>query len=89
MPNPAFGTLSDKGEPSDWYLPVAPGSGQIAAGKLCRAILCSEDGALNLTDASGSVRANIPVQKGYNPLQASVINNPSAGSAPGVVVALF
>lgn len=81
-------TRSDKTEPSGSYVPVTPGASDLAGG-LCRAILCSEDGALNLTDAGGVARTNVPVQKGYNPLQASVINNPSSGSAPGVVFALY
>lgn len=75
-------------EPADLYVTVTPGSGDLANG-LCRAILCSADGALNLTDKWGNVRTNIPVQKGYNPLRAKVINNPSSGSAPATVVALY
>ena len=78
----------DNTVPSDYYVGVTPGATALSDG-LCRAILCSEDGALNLTDKSGNVRANVPVQKGYNPLRASVINNPSSGSAPGVVYALY
>lgn len=82
------GIRSNKSEPSDIYVPVSPGSSDLALG-MCRAILCSEDGALNLTDATGTIRTNVPVQKGYNPLGASVINDPSAGSAPGTVYALY
>lgn len=78
----------DRTQPSREYVPVSP-SGTALAGGLCRAILCDEDGALNLTDATGTVRANVPVQKGYNPLSAKVINNPSSGSAPGVIYALY
>ena len=79
---------SDRTVPSEYYLRVTPGSGALADG-MCRAILCSADGALNLTDGSGQVRTNIPVQKGYNPLRATVINNPSSGSAPTTVVAIY
>lgn len=87
MANPSL-LVADKTAPSSVYVPVTPGSGALTNG-LCRAILCSADGALNLTDASGTVRTNVPVQKGYNPLRASVINNPSSGSAPTTVVALY
>jgi len=80
--------IGDRTQPSEFYLAVTPGGTALANGA-CRAILCDEDGALNLTDLSGAVRANVPVQKGYNPLVASVINTPSAGSAPGVVYAIY
>ena len=79
---------SNTSEPSEFYVPVTPG-GTALAGGLCRAIVCNEAGALNLTDASGAVRQNIPVQAGLNPFRASVINAPSSGSAPSVVVALY
>lgn len=82
------GIRSNKSEPSDVYVAVDPSGTALSLGP-CRAILCSEDGALNLTDSTGSVRTNVPVQKGYNPLGASVINDPSAGSAPGTVYALY
>lgn len=79
---------SDKTAPSEFYLTVAPGSEALASG-MCRGIVCSEDGALNLTDGSGQIRESIPVFKGFNPYRATVINNPTAGSAPGTVVAIY
>jgi hypothetical protein len=88
MSDPRTSRVSNKSEPSSFYVPVTPGSDTLAYG-LCRGILCSEDGALKLTDTSGTARDNIPVQKGYNPLRASVINNPGTGSAPAIVVALY
>lgn len=84
MPSPKI----NSSYPSGTYLPITPGSAELANG-LCRAILCDEDGALDLTDQSGEVRVNIPVQKGYNPLRAIVIDEPTSGAAPGVVVALY
>lgn len=74
--------------PSDFYVEASPSSDPLEWG-MCRALLCSEDGALNLTDNSGDVRENVPVQKGYNPLRASVVDDPSTGSAPGTVYVLY
>lgn len=76
-------------DPADDYVPVAPSATLLAGGE-CKAILCSADGALNLTSRiGGTVRANIPVQKGYNPLRATVINTPTVGTAPATVIALY
>ena len=75
------------GDPADDYVPVTPSATPLADGT-CRAILCSEDGFLNLTNR-GPERENIPVVKGFNPLRARVIDEPTAGAAPAVVVALY
>lgn len=75
-------------DPADDYVPVTPSATPLVDG-VCKAILCSADGALNLTNARGVARASIPVQKGVNPLRAAVINNPTAGAAPATVVALY
>ena len=86
--DPQKGSLSEHSRPSRFYLTVTPGSEPLANGP-CRSILCSEDGVLDLTDLSGTARADVPVQKGYNPLCASVIDEPTTGSAPSVVLALY
>lgn len=70
------------------YVEVALASTPLPQGE-CRVILCSADGALNLTNAAGVVRENVPVQKGYNPLVASAIDDPTTGSAPGSVFACY
>jgi hypothetical protein len=75
-------------DPADDYVTVVPGAGELANG-VCKAILCSADGALKLTTWRGTVRDNVPVQKGYNPLRAKVIDVPTVGAAPATVVALY
>lgn len=80
--------ISNKSEPAIDYVIVTPGASDLANG-VCRAIRCSEDGFLKLTNEAGQVRDNIPVFKGDNPLTAKAINSPSSGSAPAVVVALY
>lgn len=80
--------ISDQTMPATDYIIVTPSSSDLANG-ICRAIRCSEDGFLDLTTEMGVVRANIPVFKGDNPLQAKAIDDPTTGAAPGVVVALY
>lgn len=88
MPDPTY-TNEGASDPADDYITVTPSATPLANGE-CKAILCSADGALNLTSrVGGNVRASIPVQKGYNPLRATVINTPTAGVAPATVVALY
>ena len=80
--------VSSTADPAEDYVPISPGTSELAGG-LCRAILCSEDGTLNLTNALGVEREDIPVGKGINPLSALIIDDPTTGTAPGVVVALY
>ena len=80
------GKLESASDPADDYITVTPGSTVLDP---CRAILCSADGALKLTTMRGVVRDNIPVQKGYNPLRAIKIENPTSGAAPATIVALY
>ena len=84
----AGGHLKTGGDPAFDYVEVTPSGTALADGP-CRAILCSEDGALDLTTINGDVRASVFVQKGYNPLRAAVIDEPTAGTAPGTVIALY
>jgi hypothetical protein len=88
-PTYSFGTQNEgASDPADDYVVVTPSSTDLVGGP-CKAILCSADGVLNLKSRIGGVRVNIPVQKGYNPLRAVAIDNPSAGTAPTTVVALY
>lgn len=88
-PTYTFGNTNEgAADPADDYVIVTPGAGDLAGG-VCKAILCSTDGVLKLTNARGVERDNIPVVKGYNPLRAKVINTPGAGAVPTVVVALY
>lgn len=75
-------------DPADDYVTVVPSASDLADG-VCKAIRCSADGALKLTNARGVERDNVPVFKGDNPLRAKVIAAPTVGSAPATVVALY
>ena len=73
---------------SDYYVPVTLGSNALADG-VCRAILATTAGVANITQPDGTVRANYPLQEGYNPIRAIVIIAPSAGTAATGVWALY
>ncbi len=87
-PTGARRTSEEGSAPADDYVIVTPAATALAGGT-CRAIRCSEDGVLNLTTEGGDLRENIPVFKGDNPLRAAIIDDPTAGTAPGVVIALY
>lgn len=51
---------------------------------LCAALLCSADVTATVTFADGTAVANVPLQKGYNPLQATKVVFSS-----GTIIALY
>lgn len=67
---------------------VTPGSDPLANGE-CKAILANAAGVVDLTFANGSVAVNFPLQAGYNPVRATVIDAPTSGSAATGVWALY
>lgn len=85
MPFPSSAHQTD---PANDYVAVELSPDRLPGGT-CRAIRCSEDGALDLTTPKGTVRQSVPLFKGDNPLRARAIDEPTTGSAPGVVVALY
>lgn len=66
---------------------ITPGSSALANGE-CRAIVAETAGRVNITQG-GVVRANFPLVAGYNPVRATVIDAPSAGTAATGVWALY
>lgn len=85
----SYGKYNNTSEsPAERWVIVTPGPGVLSSGQP-KALLCSEDGNLNLTPVGGTEVENIPVQKGYNPLRPIVIDAPTSGSAPSVVIALY
>lgn len=73
---------------TDYYVPVTLGATALANGA-CRAILATAGGTVNLTQPDGTVRADFPLQTGYNAVRATVINTPSSGTAATGVWALY
>lgn len=67
---------------------VTLGSGTLANGE-CKAILANTAGVADLTFADGTTAVNFPLQAGYNMIRATVIDEPTSGSAATGVWALY
>lgn len=57
----------DSDAPAAVFAPVTKADAALPGGT-CRSLLVGTAGTANLIDASGVVRANVPLQQGYNPL---------------------
>lgn len=67
--------------PLDDLVPVTLAGTPLPNGT-CRCILVETAGRVNITMQDGTtVRQNVPLQAGYNPIVASAINAPTAGTA--------
>lgn len=53
--------------PGAEYAPVTKANADLPGGT-CRALLVGTAGTANLMQRDGTVRANVPLQQGYNPL---------------------
>jgi hypothetical protein len=73
---------------ADRAVSVTLGSAALANGE-CKAILANAAGTVNLTFADGTTATSFPLQAGYNPIRATVINTPSSGTAATGVWALY
>jgi hypothetical protein len=49
---------------------------------ICRGLLVGTAGTANLMDAAGNIQANVPLQVGYNPLQARQVR--TSGTADNI-----
>lgn len=67
---------------------VTLGSAVLANGE-CKAILANAAGVVDLTFAGGGTAVNFPLQAGYNPIRATVIDAPTSGTAATGVWALY
>ncbi len=63
--------ISQYGDPSaapaDAYAPVTKANADLPGG-VCRGLLVGSPGTANLQEVDGTIRANVPLQQGYNPL---------------------
>jgi len=53
--------------PADMVVPVTKADAALPNGP-CRCLLVGEAGTANIRDASGTVREDVPLQQGYNPI---------------------
>lgn len=70
------------------YVPITPSDDELEDGP-CRGIMVNADGLLNLTTIAGDLREDVTVLKGINHLSAAIIDEPTTGSPPTAVVALY
>lgn len=73
---------------ADRAVSVTLGSSALANG-VCKAILANAGGTVNLTFEDGTTATDFPLQTGYNPVRAKIINTPSSGTAATGVWALY
>lgn len=73
---------------ADYFDPVSVDGSDLTRG-VCRALWCSEEGALKITDKDGNIVDDVPVFAGLNPLRAKAVDEPTTGDAPTSVFALY
>lgn len=67
-PEKIRGQFSDvSSAPADAFVPVTKADADLVDGA-CRGLLVGTAGTANLKQIDGTVRANVPLQQGYNPL---------------------
>jgi len=54
------------------FVPVTKAPADLPGG-VCRSLLVGTAGTANLKDEDGTVRNNVPLQQGYNPLRCSQV----------------
>jgi hypothetical protein len=82
MPNDiTFNSGDTSSAPLDDVVPVTLATTALPNGT-CRCIIAETAGRVNVTLQDGStVRANVPLQAGYNPIVAWAIAAPASGTA--------
>ncbi len=70
---PDYSSIPDLGSgPGRRIVPVTKADANLPDGR-CRALLVGTAGTANLGEFDGTVRANVPLQQGYNPLAVSQV----------------
>lgn len=70
---------SDKTAPAEVFEPVTKADSDLAGG-LTRGLLVGTAGTANLMQLDGTVRANVPLQQGYNPLAVKQVRTGGTAS---------
>ena len=68
MSNPFGSHNGGLNAPASNVVPVTPDDENDLPGGVCRALLAGTAGTATLIDASGTERAGVPLQQGYNPI---------------------
>lgn len=77
--------FTPQSSPAKRFEPVTKADADLAGGP-CDALLVGTAGTANLMDADGNVRANVPLQQGYNPLSCKQVR---AGGTASDIWALY
>lgn len=73
------GGTYDVAAPAWRHVPATKADADMADG-VCRALLVGAAGTANLMDAAGNIRANVPLQAGYNPLSCRQVRTGGTAS---------
>ncbi len=66
-------------ETSGTYVPVTKADADLPGG-VCFTLVCGTGGTVNLMDEGGQIRANYPLQTGYNPIRAKQVRTGGTAS---------
>lgn len=78
MSNPRFEGLSS---PAVSIVPVTKANAALPNGQ-CRALLVGTAGTANIHDGTGTLRENVPLQVGYNPIRCRQVR--TGGTADNI-----
>lgn len=65
--------------PADAIVPVTKAVAELPDGK-CRALLVGVAGTANIVDDTGTLRTNVPLQQGYNPIIVRAVHTGGTAS---------
>lgn len=74
--------MSQPDWPAAKYAPVTPDDVNPLPGGDCRCLLVGTGGTANLVQPDGTLRTNVPLQTGYNPLIVKQVK--TGGTATGI-----
>ena len=69
------------------YAPVTPSNTTDLPGGFCHGLLVGTAGVATLTEPDGTVRTGVPLQAGFNPIQARRVR--ATGTAAANIFALY
>ena len=85
MPGANWSSEADKSSPAELYIPVTKADTDLPGG-ICRGLLVGVAGTANLQQMDGTIRTNVPLQQGYNPL---VVKQVRAGGTAADIWAIY
>lgn len=65
-------STAPRGNPAKYVVPVTKADENLPDG-MADGLLCGSAGTVNIMDAGGEIRTNVPLQQGYNPFMAQQV----------------